>query len=156
MDNYRIPFISMNTNKVVEVEVNATFSLQSTPVLTRERPEAYLIAATYPEIIQKLRLLGVEVNQLQEQQTMEVENYTVTSWQQEYISFEKFYPVRVQTEVATIRKEFPAGTYRVPMDQLRSNVAVSVLEPEAANGFINYRVYETGEGEELPVYRQVN
>lgn len=152
---YTIPFISMDTNKVVDVNVNATFALHSAPVLSRSRPEAYLIEATYPEIIQKLRELGVEVYPLQELKSMEVESYVVTSYDQEYISFEKFYPVRVKTDVSVVRKEFPAGTYVVPMNQLRSNVAASVLEPEAANGFINYRVYETGLGEVLPVYRKI-
>jgi len=42
------------------------------------------------------------------------------------------------------------------MNQKNGNVAASVLEPEAANGFINYRIYETKQGEELPVYRKMN
>ncbi len=155
VEDYPIPFISMNTNKMVEVKVNASLSLESTPVLTRKRPDAYIIPATQPEIVRKLRELGIEVKQLDGQQTLEVEAYRVTSRQQEYASFEKFYPVRVKAEVNTQQVLFPAGTYIVPMQQKNGNLAAAMLEPEAANGFINYRIYDVEEGEELPVYRKI-
>ncbi|MCD8261914.1 MAG: hypothetical protein LUD15_10875 [Bacteroides sp.] len=145
----------MNTNKVVSVSTTASLSLESDPVLTRKRPEAYIIPATQPEIIRKLRELGVEIEQLSSQETWQVETYKVTSRQQEYISFEKFYSVRVKTETDTREILFPAGTYIVPMQQKNGNIAAAMLEPEAANGFINYRIYEVKDGEEIPVYRKM-
>ena len=88
--------------------------------------------------------------------TLDVETYTVDFYKEEYSLFEKFYPVKVKTTVNTKQVFFPAGTFVVPMNQKNGNVAASVLEPEAANGFINYRIYETKQGEELPVYRKMN
>ena len=88
--------------------------------------------------------------------TLDVETYTVDFYKEEYSLFEKFYPVKVKTTVNTKQVFFPAGTFVVPMNQKSGTVAASVLEPEAANGFINYRIYETKQGEELPVYRKMN
>ena len=156
VDDYVLPFISMNTNEIVELEVNANLSLESTPTLTRKRPEAYYITASHPEIAQKLKQLGVTVETLTAPATVEVEAYTVESHKAEYSLFEKFYPVKVKTSVAAKTVTFPTGSFVIPMNQKNGNVAASVLEPEAPNGFINYRVYETKQGEELPVYRKMN
>lgn len=156
VDDYMLPFISMNTNEIVELTVNANLSLESTPTLVRKRPEAYYISASHPEIARKLRELGVTVETLNQPETINVEAYTVDSYKAEYTLFEKFYPVKVKTIVDTKQVSFPAGTFVVPMNQRNGNVAASVLEPEAANGFINYRVYETQAGAELPVYRKMN
>ena len=156
VDDYVLPFISMNTNEIVELEVNASLSLESTPTLVRERPEAYYIMSSHPEVAQKLVQLGVKVETLTSPITIEVEAYTVDSYKAEYTLFEGFYPVKVKTSVAAKQVTFPVGSFVVPMNQKNGNVAASVLEPEAANGFINYRVYETMQGEELPVYRKMN
>ena len=156
VDDYVLPFISMNTNEIVELEVNASLSLESTPTLVRERPEAYYILSSHPEVAQKLAQLGVKVETLTSPTTIEVEAYTVDSYKAEYTLFEGFYPVKVKTSVAAKQVTFPVGSCVVPMNQKNGNVAASVLEPEAANGFINYRVYETMQGEELPVYRKMN
>ena len=156
VDDYVLPFISMNTNQMVNVKVCANLSLESTPTLVRKRPEAYYISALQPEIARKLQELGVKVETLTVPMTLDVETYTIDSYKEEYSLFEKFYPVKVKTTVNTKQVFFPAGTFVVPMNQKNGNVAASVLEPEAANGFINYRIYETKQGEELPVYRKMN
>ena len=39
------------------------------------------------------------------------------------------------------------------LDQENANVAVSVLEPEAENGFVSFRVIEAREGQALPICR---
>ena len=113
-------------------------------------------SALQPEIARKLQELGVKVETLTVPMTLDVETYTVDFYKEEYSLFEKFYPVKVKTTVNTKQVFFPAGTFVVPMNQKNGNVAASVLEPEAANGFINYRIYETKQGEELPVYRKMN
>lgn len=156
VEDYVLPFISMNTNEMVDLKVNASLSLESTPTLTRVRPEAYYISATHPEIVQKLQQLGVTVETLTAPVTVNVEAYTVDSYKVEYTLFEDFYPVKVKTIINTKTINFPTGSFVVPMNQKNGNVAASVLEPEAQNGFINYRVYETKKGDELPVYRKMN
>ena len=67
--------------------------------------------------------------------------------------WEKIRRVTVRTEVTPLEKEFPAGTYVVRLDQENANFAVSVLEPEAENGFVSFRVVEAQEGRTLPICR---
>ena len=68
-------------------------------------------------------------------------------------AWEKIHRVTVRTEVTAARREFPAGTWLVRLDQENANYAVSVLEPESENGFVSFRVTEAQEGETLPIYR---
>jgi hypothetical protein len=39
-------------------------------------------------------------------------------------------------------KEFPAGTFRVDMAQPAANVAFYCLEPQAADGFVGWGVFD--------------
>lgn len=156
VEHYKLPFISMNMNEVVELDVPALLALNSTPTLVRKRPEAYYISANHPEIARKLGQFGIEVKQLQQPETIQAEAYRVVSYRQEYTDFEKFHPVKVKVETEEKEITFPAGTFVVPMNQKNGTFAAVLLEPEAPNGFVNYRIYETGKGEELPVYRKMN
>lgn len=154
VDHYKLPFISMNKNKMVELDVPATLSLNSEPTLTRKRPEAYYIAAGHAEIARKLEQFGIEVRRVEQPETIRVEAYHVASYHQEYKEFETFRPVKVKIDIVDKEITFPAGTFVVPMNQKNATLAAVLLEPEAPNGFVNYRIYETGAGEELPVYRK--
>jgi len=40
-------------------------------------------------------------------------------------------------------KEFPAGTFRVDMAQPMANVAFYCLEPQAADGFVGWGVFDS-------------
>lgn len=155
-EHYKLPFISMNKNEMVELDVPATLSLQSEATLTRKRPEAYYITASHPEIAAKLEQFGIKVGRLEKPETIRVEAYEVTSHRQEYAEFEKFHPVKVKTDITAKEVTFPAGTFVVTTAQKNGTLASVLLEPETPNGFVNYRLYETGEGQELPVYRKVN
>ena len=121
--------------------------------LVRERPAAYLIAASETKAVENLRTLGLDVEELTEPRTFLVEEYKVASREEAGALWEKIRRVTVRTETAQARREFPAGTYVVRLDQENANYAVSVLEPEAENGFVSFRVVEAQEGRTLPICR---
>lgn len=121
--------------------------------LMRERPAAYLIAATETKAVENLRTLGLDVQELTEPRTCLVEEYQVVSREEAGALWEKIHRVTVQTETVRNRREFPAGTFVVRLDQENANFAVSVLEPEAENGFVSFRVVEAQEGQTLPICR---
>jgi hypothetical protein len=121
--------------------------------LVRTRPAAYLLDASETKAVENLRTLGLTVEQLDAPKRCRVETYRVTEREEADTPWEKIRRVTVRTEVTPLEKEFPAGTYVVRLDQENANFAVSVLEPEAENGFVSFRVVEAQEGRTLPICR---
>ena len=121
--------------------------------LVRTRPVAYLLDASETRAVENLRTLGLTVEQLDAPKRCRVETYRVTEREEADTPWEKIRRVTVHTEVTPLEKEFPAGTYVVRLDQENANFAVSVLEPEAENGFVSFRVVEAQEGRTLPICR---
>jgi hypothetical protein len=52
------------------------------------------------------------------------------------------------------KKSFPAGYFIIRLSQKNANLAVTLLEPESVNGFVNFEVVHTELGKELPIYRK--
>ena len=144
-----------NARPAVLKNVRVLDALEPQADLVRTRPLAYLLDASETKAVENLRTLGLTVEQLKAPQRFRVEAYRVTGRQEADKPWEKIRRVTVRTEVSTLEKEFPAGTYVVRLDQENANYAVSVLEPESENGFVSFRVTEARPGEELPVYRMM-
>ena len=51
-----------------------------------------------------------------------------------------------------IKEELPGRLIR--LSQKNANLAVTLLEPESVNGFVNFEVIHTEFGKELPIYRK--
>ena len=124
--------------------------------LVRTRPVAYVLDASEKRAVENLRTLGLHVEELKAPQRFRVESFRVTEREEAGKAWEKIHRVTVRTEVEAGEQEFPAGSYLVRLDQENANYAVSVLEPEAENGFVSFRVTEARTGETLPIYRIIN
>lgn len=155
LTKHSVSFIDFSKNERFELELPALDAMQLTPVLVRKRPKAYILADTCELQVQKLRTLGIKVNQIQKSFSTIVEKYVVTQYHKQKKEWEKIHPTTVSTKLIKEKKHFPAGSYILPLAQKNANLAVSLLEPESANGFINFNVVETAMGQELPVYRKI-
>lgn len=153
VSKYNMPMIDIATNAIIKPEVILRNALESEPTLSRERPTAYIILPEQKALIKRLRILGLQVEQLQTRQAIEVENYKVTDHYRDLHKYEGVHRQEVSTETSVVNKEFPKDTYVVYLDQRRENLAVATLEPEAPNSFISFDVLTTASGEELPYYR---
>ena len=152
----RVPVTFLDVEKAVPTVLEDVLVLDAREPqtdLVRERPAAYLIAASETKAVENLRTLGLSVQELTEPHTFLVEEYKVVSREEAGSLWEKIHRVTVRTETTQTRREFPAGTYIVRLDQENANFAVSVLEPEAENGFVSFRVVEAQEGRTLPICR---
>ncbi len=146
-------FIDLAENELVTEEVILRNALASSATLTRERPTAYLILPTQEKLIKRLKVLGLEVEQLSSSKTLEVENYEIIDYYRDLHKYEKVHRQQVSAETHSVTKTFPEGTYVVYLDQKNAGLAIETLEPEAANSFLSYDVISTQKGEELPYYR---
>lgn len=152
VEKQTIQVIDLATDNEMPLEITVHDAFKSTPVLTRSRPFAYVILPSEKEVAEKLRVLGLTVDELASAKTIAVEAYTITSYKQK-AKTEGFKEQQVTTDVTTKEVAFPAGSYIVYLDQPKAKIATEILEPENDNGFVKFEVLKTQKGNELPVYR---
>ena len=151
---FPISFIDLNKNEYFTETIPTFDALQLKADLVRKRPKAYILPDTCIVQAEKLRALGLEVEQAPKAFTTTVEKYIVTEYKKAKKEWEKSFPVTVSTRVIKEKKCFPAGCFIIRLSQKNANLAVTLLEPESMNGFVNFNVIHTGSGEELPIYRK--
>lgn len=152
-DTCRVRFVDLAKAELFTAQLPVKDALRATPLLIRPRPTAYFLADTCQREVENLRTLGVKVEQIDHPLTLKVSRYRVTSYQQSTRAWEKIYPVKVHTALEEVIRTFPAGSYRIDLAQRGANFAVTLLEPESANGFVAFGVTPASAGAELPVYR---
>lgn len=150
----RIEMVDLQKNKLHSLEVTISDATQAIPLLKRERPESYIIEAEQNVLIDKLKAHGIEVLEMENSATLTVESYMPTAIENKEKLFEQVYPQLVSTELNLEQKTFPKGTFVIPMDQVKSNLIIELLEPEAPNSLIFYGVLKVEKGIKLPVYRK--
>ncbi len=110
----------------------------SRPGLSVDRPRAYWVPASKPDVIARLKLHGVRVETLKAAQTVPVTMYRLTKLEREpgegFHPFEGRHTLRTDELKMEQRTEtFPAGSVRVPTDQPRGFLAMILLEPQCAD-----------------------
>ncbi len=117
------------------------FGQQSTVSL--RRPRAYWAPATKPEVIDILRLHGVEFETIAEARTVEVEMLRLPQARASSSPFEGRTRVVAGDPQRITREEWmPPGSVRVPTDQPLGDLAMILLEPQSEDslfawGFFN-------------------
>ena len=153
---YPMKFIDISKNELVNLDMKVYDGSLSFPTLVRKRPVAYLLLPECKAEVERLRILGVKVEETEKSITIPVENYMIIKKVEETVKWEGIYPVQVEATLNELTKTFPAGSYVIRLAQENANFAVTLLEPESENGFVNYCVTKSAIGSELPVYRFVS
>ncbi len=122
----------------------------------RDRPAGYIIMPGNTELVERLKILGLELITTKNDVRLGVERYIIEESALSKNMFEGIFPNTVVARLEECTKSFPSGSVIVYLDQKNANLAVSVMEPEMDNGFIYYRVLDAKEGDELPYYRLIN
>lgn len=151
-----IPFIDMGTHEIIEMPSIVRDAWLATPTLQRPRPDAYYILPGHEAAVEKLRTLGLEVEELTTQISLEVDAYEVVKYRRDTYKYEAVHMQHVQAVTHSIKKTFPPGTFKVNIDQKNGNMLPELLEPETSSGFVAFAVFPTQMGAELPVYRFLN
>ena len=149
-----VTFIDLAKNERFTEPLPTFDALQLKAELVRKRPKAYILPNTCRMQAEKLRALGIEVEEIGKTFTATVEKYIVTGYKKVTKEWEKIYPVTVSTRTVKEKKSFPAGCFIIRLSQKNANLAVTLLEPESVNGFVNFEVVHTEFGKELPIYRK--
>jgi hypothetical protein len=157
--------IDLDTEKEVQIPVTIHDALQSYPILTRERPAAYILAKSERKAAEKLRLLGVQVDSISSNLETEVESYQVPGWgnqvDEEDDNQDEEDSKSVSKGNSSLKsdlKKFPPGTYVIYLNQDKGNLVCELLEPENPNGFLAVKVIRfsgNSRNSEYPVYRSM-
>ena len=108
----------------------------SRPGLILRRPEAYWAPSYRTDIIERLRLHGVEMEVLSEPRTVEVEMLSLPDARFAERPNEGHVPMTSGDPISETRSwTFPAGSVRVPTDQRMGDIVVLLLEPQSSESF---------------------
>jgi hypothetical protein len=106
-------------------------------------PYAYLIPKEWQAQIMKLKLHGVDIKYLSKDTTLLVESYRFNnvSWQEE--SYEGHHLVSFDQEVISEKRNYPAGTAVIFMNQRTNRLIANLLEPKAPDSFLRWGFWDT-------------
>lgn len=119
--------------------------LYSKPTMLADVPAAYIVPAVWSDIVERMRLHGIEVERLAEPVTTQVEVYRLpeagiakaTDWTpsmfEGHIRIDSGQPVKQVIETV-----LPAGSYRINTDQPLGELIVLMLEPESPDSFLQW------------------
>jgi len=104
--------------------------------LEMEMPAGYLVPRQYPEFVEILQLHGFELQRLARATTVPVEMVRIleAEYRKEPYQGRQTADVR-EWAMETMEREFPAGTYWLPLDQPSPKVAAFLLEPMSPDSF---------------------
>lgn len=148
-----LDFLDPETGADRPTRVEWMSSLALRPIKTRARPCGYWVSAQSSAAVERLRLLGLQVMRVAEPGSALADLYRETGREagerQDVIgtiaSGDGSGIVRVQVAPMRSAIDVPAGSFYVPLNQPRANLAVAALEPDTQNSFFaNHLIEELG------------
>ena len=114
----------------------------SRPTLTLARPEAYWVPSYRADIIERLRLHGVQMEVLEAPRAVSVQMLRLEDPRVSGRTSEGHVPITVETVTTEDRDwTFPAGSVRVPTDQPLGDLVVLALEPQSSESFFSWGMF---------------
>lgn len=108
-----------------------------------EVPKAFFIPPAYENIIQKLKLHGVSVNQLKGKNTQPLKLAKVKNYSFDKAPFEGHFRVSAEFEYVPATNVDLDGWYEVTTQQKAGELAVHLLHPEAPDSFFAWGEFNT-------------
>ena len=114
----------------------------SHPTLTLKRPSAYWVPSYRQDVIERLRVHGMQMERLDAPRTVAVDMLRLIDPKVSGRTNEGHVPI----SVSDVRPEahdwtFPIGSVRVPTDQPMGDVAILLLEPQSNESFFAWGMF---------------
>lgn len=150
--NRTYPLVSRENGTVVQVPVEF-IETPTVANLTRARPEAYLIPRTWSDVVEKLKILGLEIETLDYEYHGTVEAMTITNNTLAQTLYEGHVLNTVVTNTTMKEVHLPAGSFLVSTRQKNAALAFAVLEPESPDSYVTFNFIPLDTNDEYPVFR---
>ena len=107
-------------------------------------PKYYVVPQSQWQIIELLKLNNIEMTQISQNETFEVEIYKIDTYQTGKNAYEGHYGHYNTTVTKNVEKiEFRAGDYKISTNQLGVKYLLETLEPEAVDSYFNWNFFDT-------------
>ena len=105
-------------------------------------PQAYYIPAEFGAAIERLQAHGIRMERLEQETTIDVEEFRIESNQVAPQAFERHQERTLTGKYESVRRTIPAGTYGVAMKQPLARLAFYLLEPRSNDGLLTWNFFD--------------
>jgi hypothetical protein len=123
-------------------EQPVTFSLplfnNNVPSATAMLPEAYIIPAEWQEVIERMKVHGIEMQRIDEPAKMVVETYRFENPNFRTTPNEGRHMVNAEGILITEERTFHPGSVIIPMNQPKARLIARMLEPGSSDSFLQW------------------
>ena len=154
-ENRTFTMVDIRNGSLVQAPIEF---LSSTPALanfTRPKPEAYLIPKDWETVVDRLRVMGVELEELKEEYHGTVQAYNITTSELDGEYYEGTVLNTVTTSFYETEVALPAGSWRVSTRQKNAAQAFVTLEPESEVSYVSFGIIPVSAGWEYPIFREM-
>ncbi len=120
------------------LEASVPWLRMTEPVDWVQPPAAYWVPPSWPEVIERLALHGVEMQVLREARELEVDMYRLSGAKLGEAPYEGHVTVTAAAARERRRQVFPPGSVRVATNQPLGVLAVLLLEPASRDSFFQW------------------
>lgn len=112
------------------------------PALTVEKPVAYIIPQAWENVLERLKINGVEMKILKKDVEIEVETYRLGEFQTRNAWEGHYFHHGLKVEKSTEKRAFHAGDYVVFCDQNANRYLLETLEPQAPDSWFAWNFFD--------------
>ncbi|MFY0645139.1 MAG: hypothetical protein JXR19_11820 [Bacteroidia bacterium] len=113
------------------------------PTIQRKKPKAYVLNGGYKDVIERLNKLGIHMQIIKADTTIEVVEYRISSFETSPTPFEKHYFHHNTTfSRDTILKIFVTGDCIIELGNYKDRMVVELLEPDGPDSYFNWNFYD--------------
>jgi murein tripeptide amidase MpaA len=113
------------------------------PGITVETPKGYWIPASCPDVLERVKLHGIQMSILKEAQTMPMEMYRIREPKFSAAPFEGRIQVKGKAVPESNEVLMPVGSAWIPTDQALGELAVLLLEPDCPESFLQWGFFHS-------------
>jgi hypothetical protein len=128
---------------------------QYKPEIVITKPMAYIVPQGWTRVIELLKINGVEMRPLAEDQKMEVEMYYIESYKTSPSPYEGHY-MHSDVQLKSVNQEvqFYKGDVMIYTNQEANRYLIETLEPQAHDSFFNWNFFDSilGQKEHFSAY----
>lgn len=130
-------------DKSMPYEKEINFYNNYIPGVTVTKPDAYIIPQGWWQVIELLKLNNIKMERIDEDKTLEAENYYIQKFDTRSAPFEGHY-LHSNVELKTVKQErkFYKGDYIIYTNQKCNNFIMHVLEPQSPDSYFNWGFFD--------------
>ncbi|HEY0749810.1 MAG TPA: M14 family metallopeptidase, partial [Chitinophagaceae bacterium] len=136
-----LPRLYYDRNKPYEKQIPFYNHYVSTETI--KSPKAYIIPQGWWKVIERLKANNIRMRQLTKDTTIQVEVYSITSYQSSPRPYEGHHP-NAQVQVSSNLKQiaFRKGDYFIPFNQAGNRFLIETLEPIAEDSYFYWNFFD--------------